>query len=56
VLQDKILFGSDYPLITPDRWLADFANLDMKPAVIPKILKDNAVRLLGLAPEPSGAP
>jgi uncharacterized protein len=48
ILQDKILFGSDYPLITPDRWLADFAKLDMKPAVVPKILKDNAVRLLGL--------
>lgn len=48
VLQDKILFGSDYPLITPDRWLADFGKLDMKPAVIPKILKDNAARLLGL--------
>src|SRR3712207_381285 len=24
VLQDKVLFGSDYPVITPDRWLADF--------------------------------
>jgi len=48
VLQDKVLFGSDYPLITPDRWLADFATLDIKPAVVPKILKDNAARLLGL--------
>lgn len=55
VLQDKILFGSDYPLITPDRWLADFARLDMKPTVVPKILKDNAVRLLGLAAAPSSA-
>jgi predicted TIM-barrel fold metal-dependent hydrolase len=48
VLQDKILFGSDYPLITPDRWLADFEKLAMKPSVIPKILKDNAAQLLGL--------
>ena len=23
-LQDKVLFGSDFPVITPDRWLADF--------------------------------
>ena len=23
-LKTKVLFGSDYPLITPDRWLADF--------------------------------
>jgi predicted TIM-barrel fold metal-dependent hydrolase len=50
LLQDKVLFGSDYPLITPDRWLADFDALPIKPEVRPKILKDNAVRLLGLAP------
>ncbi|MEU6844669.1 amidohydrolase family protein [Streptomyces sp. NPDC046716] len=48
LLQDKVLFGSDYPVITPDRWLADFAALDIKPEVRPKILKDNAARLLGL--------
>lgn len=48
LLQDKVLFGSDYPVITPDRWLADFAGLDIKPDVRPKILKHNAARLLGL--------
>ncbi|PXY33671.1 4-hydroxyphenyl-beta-ketoacyl-CoA hydrolase [Prauserella coralliicola] len=51
LLQDKVLFGSDYPLITPDRWLADFGKLDIKPHVRPKILKDNAVRALGLEEE-----
>ncbi|MFG1710278.1 amidohydrolase family protein [Nonomuraea sp. M3C6] len=48
LLQDKVLFGSDYPLISPDRWLADFANLPIKDDVRPKILKDNAARLLNL--------
>lgn len=48
LLQDKVLFGSDYPVITPDRWLADFERLEIKPEVRPKILKDNAARLLGL--------
>ena len=48
ILQNKVLFGSDFPLITPDRWLGDFANLQMKDEVRPKILKENAVRLLGL--------
>ena len=48
LLQDKVLFGSDYPVISPDRWLADFAALPMKEEVRPKILKDNAARLLGL--------
>ncbi|MFD0533126.1 amidohydrolase family protein [Actinomadura luteofluorescens] len=49
LLQDKVLFGSDFPVITPDRWLADFERLDIKPEVQPKILKRNACRLLGLA-------
>ncbi|WP_031055953.1 amidohydrolase family protein [Streptomyces ochraceiscleroticus] len=49
LLKDKVLFGSDYPVLTPDRWLADFAKLEIKDAVRPKILKDNAARLLGLA-------
>ena len=48
LLQYKVMFGSDYPLITPDRWLADFGELDIKPQVRPKILKDNAVRVLKL--------
>jgi uncharacterized protein len=50
MLQDKVLFGSDYPVISPDRWLADFDQLDIKETVRPKILKDNAVRLLNLGP------
>ncbi|MDQ1647574.1 MAG: uncharacterized protein QOJ50_3758 [Cryptosporangiaceae bacterium] len=51
LLRDKVLFGSDYPVITPDRWLADFERLDIKPEVRPLILRDNAARLLGLAKE-----
>ena len=48
LLRRKVLFGSDFPVITPDRWLADFENLDLKPEVRPLILKENAVGLLGL--------
>ncbi|WAL74726.1 amidohydrolase family protein [Kitasatospora sp. YST-16] len=48
LLKDKMLFGSDFPMITPDRWLADFEKLDIKPEVRPKVLKGNAARLLGL--------
>jgi predicted TIM-barrel fold metal-dependent hydrolase len=48
VLEHKMLFGSDYPLITPDRWLADFAKLPIRDEVRPLVLKDNAARLLGL--------
>jgi predicted TIM-barrel fold metal-dependent hydrolase len=48
LLQDRVLFGSDYPVLTPDRWMSDFEKLDIKPEVRPKIMKDNAARLLGL--------
>jgi predicted TIM-barrel fold metal-dependent hydrolase len=48
LLKDKVLFGSDFPVLTPDRWLADFDALDIKPDVRPRILKDNAARLLRL--------
>jgi len=48
-LQDKVLFGSDYPLLTPDRWRRDVAGLGLRADVLPKILKENAVRVLGLA-------
>jgi predicted TIM-barrel fold metal-dependent hydrolase len=48
LLKRQVLFGSDYPMITPDRWLRDFEALDIAPEVRPMILKDNAARLLGL--------
>jgi predicted TIM-barrel fold metal-dependent hydrolase len=48
LLREKVLFGSDYPLITPDRWLRDFAELPIRDEVRPLILKENALRLLGL--------
>lgn len=48
-LQDRILFGSDYPFIMPERWLADFDALEgFSPVVRRKILHDNAARLLKL--------
>ncbi|WES63385.1 amidohydrolase family protein [Microbacter sp. GSS18] len=47
-LKRRILFGSDFPLLTPDRWMRDVEQTSLKPEVMPGILKDNAVRLLGL--------
>ena len=48
LLQDKVLFGTDYPLLTPERWLRDFDQLELKAGVRPKVLKANAARMLGL--------
>lgn len=47
-LNGKMLFGSDFSALTPDRWLDDFAALEFPPEAVQTILKDNAVRLLGL--------
>ncbi|MFT4212862.1 MAG: amidohydrolase family protein [Microbacterium sp.] len=48
-LTRRVLFGSDFPLLTPDRWRrdADAAAL-FRPEALPGILKDNAARLFGL--------
>jgi predicted TIM-barrel fold metal-dependent hydrolase len=48
LLQDKALYGSDYPVITPDRWMRDFAEAPFRDEVRPKILLENAKRLLKL--------
>lgn len=47
-LKTKMLFGSDYPLITPDRWIADFKDAGFRPEVHELILKENAMRVLRL--------
>lgn len=48
LIQDKVLFGSDYPVIMPERWLADFEKSGFNDDVRDKILIGNAARLLGL--------
>src|SRR6516164_5974333 len=48
LLKHKMLFGSDWPVIRPDRWLSDFDKLGIKAEVRPLVLKENAMRLLGL--------
>jgi predicted TIM-barrel fold metal-dependent hydrolase len=47
-LADRMLFGSDYPLIRPQRWIRDFRQLGLKDEVEPLIMKENAVQALGL--------
>jgi hypothetical protein len=48
LLKDKILFGSDYPVLAPEKWIAEFDKLPIKPEVRPLIMKQNAARLLKL--------
>ena len=48
LISERVLFGSDYPVIMPERWLADFEQAPFKDEVRPMILLENAKRLLGL--------
>ncbi|MCW4465807.1 amidohydrolase family protein [Glutamicibacter sp. MNS18] len=49
VLSSKVLFGTDFPLITPQKWLAAFEQLPLRDEVRPRILKSNAMTVLGVA-------
>ena len=51
-LQDKMLFGTDWPLIPLDRWQAEFAAYDFPPAIVRKIMLGNALRALKLEQAP----
>ncbi|HEX7365010.1 MAG TPA: amidohydrolase family protein [Dehalococcoidia bacterium] len=47
-LQDKFMYGSDYPEIPPKRWLQEFESGGYKPEVMEKVLYKNAQRILKL--------
>jgi len=47
-LQDRFVFGTDYPMLRQKEWMEDFEGLKarLKPGVAEKLLKTNAKRLL----------
>lgn len=47
-LQDKVMFGSDYPSIPYDRLFQEWDSLDLPPAFLEKFYAGNAARVLGL--------
>lgn len=48
VMPHKFLFGSDFPLLTPDRWMEEFDRLDIKESVRKMVLYENASQLLDI--------
>ena len=48
-LRKKVLFGSDYPYISPVTWLEQFQDLDIRDEARPLILHENAARILNLS-------
>ncbi len=47
-LSEQFLWGSDFPFITPERCLAEFAELGVPDEAAERILHRNAARILGL--------
>jgi uncharacterized protein len=47
-LKHKMLFGSDFPLIKPEKWIEAAKVAGFREDVLPMIMKENAVKLLGL--------
>ena len=48
LLQDKAMFGSDWPAIGVERWLEEFQQANIKPEVRKKIMLDNAKKFFNL--------
>ncbi len=46
--QDKVLFGTDFPVIDPERALREINELELRPGSQQKFLRDNALKLYGL--------
>ena len=49
LLKDKMLFGTDFPVLTPERWMSDLEKTAIRDEVKPGLFTANAARLLGLA-------
>lgn len=47
-LNKKVLFGSDYPFLRPERWLKDFEKLEMEKEKRENVLFRNAWKILDL--------
>jgi predicted TIM-barrel fold metal-dependent hydrolase len=48
VLQDKVIFGSGWPLLPLERSISEFRALPWKPEVVPKLMGGNLLRALSV--------
>ena len=46
--QDKVIFGTDWPVVDPERAMNDIAHMEWKPNSKRKVLRDNALKLYRL--------
>jgi predicted TIM-barrel fold metal-dependent hydrolase len=50
MISDKVLFGTDWPLITVDRWEREFSELGFSDELRRRVMLGNALRVFGLEP------
>jgi predicted TIM-barrel fold metal-dependent hydrolase len=48
MIPQKFLFGTDYPMLSPQRWLLDFEGLGLNSEIKSMVLRENAKNLLKL--------
>jgi len=48
MIPQKFLFGTDYPMLSPQRWLLDFEGLGLSSEIKSMVLRENAKNLLKL--------
>ena len=46
--RDKVMFGTDWPVIDPERAVAEVNELGLKPDSRQRLMRDNALRVFGL--------
>lgn len=46
--QDKVMFGTDFPVLPFKRMRAEIATLGLRPGPLRKFLRGNALRIYGL--------
>ena len=46
--RDKVLFGTDWPVIDPERAVAEIDGLKLRPQTMQKLMRDNALRVFRL--------
>ena len=46
--QDKVIFGTGFPVLGFERTMREIDDIDLKPEVRRKLLRDNVIRIYGL--------
>jgi hypothetical protein len=45
--QDKVMWGTDWPVLEPERCIAEIEELNLRPEPRRKLLRENALRVFG---------